>query len=297
VNARLARVALTLYPLAYRRRYGEEMVTLLEDSPVSAATVVDLVRGAARAHLRPEPAVAAEVGPDERLRLGLGSVLLCWVLFVLAGLALYKTTEGPVTEGDSTPALLGSLHLAIQVLAAIGSTAVVLGAAPLVFLALRQAVVRPKLRGLVRAALGYVAAFAAATAALVLVAGESATLPGGVDALILTAWSLVALVCGVGCVGVARRGLSAISAPPRVVLLARAYATVVVVAMVGIALLTAAYLLTSVVAASGFAGEGNGPLGAVSVTASLAIQLVTMLAVSAPAALGIRRAWRPAPLR
>jgi hypothetical protein len=86
------RTAAVLYPLAYRRRYGEEMATLLEDSPVSAGTVVDLVRGAARAHLRPEPAVAAEVGPDERLRLGLGSVLLCWVLFALAGLAFYKTT-------------------------------------------------------------------------------------------------------------------------------------------------------------------------------------------------------------
>jgi hypothetical protein len=124
VNARLARVALILYPLAYRRRYGEEMATLLEDSSVSAGTVVDLVRGAARAHLRPEPAVAAEFGPDERLRRGLGSVLLCWVLFALAGLAFYKTTETGGPEGGGGPGLLGALHSAIQILAAFGSVSV-----------------------------------------------------------------------------------------------------------------------------------------------------------------------------
>ncbi len=46
MSARLARLALALYPLAYRRRYGEEMATLLEDSAPSAATIVDLLRGA-----------------------------------------------------------------------------------------------------------------------------------------------------------------------------------------------------------------------------------------------------------
>ena len=291
MNARLARVALTLYPLAYRRRYGEEMATLLEDSSVSAGTVVDLVRGAARAHLRPEPAVAAEVGPDERLRLGLGSVLLCWVLFALAGLAFYKTTETGGPEGGGGPGLLGALHSAIQILAALGSVVVVVGAAPLVFIALREAAGRPELRRLARRALAYVATFAVATAALVLVAGGNATLPGGIDALILAAWSLVALACGVGCAKAARRGLLAIALPGRVSRLASVCATVVVAAMVGILVLTATYLITLAAAAPDFAGEANGPLGTVSVAASLAIALAAMLVICAPAAIRLRGVW------
>jgi hypothetical protein len=291
VNARLARLALGLYPHAYRRRYGEEMAALLEDSPVSGATVADLVRGAARARLRPEPSVAAEVGPDERLRLGLSSALLSWVLFALAGLALYKTTETGGPERGGGPALLDALHTAIQVLAALGSVAVVVGAAPLVFIALKEGSGRPELRRIARRAVAYVATFTAATVALVLVAGGNATLPGGVDALILAAWSLVALVCGIGCAKVARSGLLAIAVPDRVMRLASACASTVVAAMVGITALTAAYLVTLAVAAPGFAGEPNGPLGTVSVATSLAIALAAMLVISAPAAVGIRRAW------
>jgi hypothetical protein len=290
VNARLARLALGLYPLAYRRRYGDEMNALLEDSPVSAATVADLVRGAAGARLRPEPSVAAEVGHDERLRLGISSVLLSWVLFALAGLALYKTTETGGPGGGDGPALLGALHTAIQALAALGSLAVVVGAAPLVFIALKQGARRPELRRLARRAFAYVVTFAAATVALVLVAGGDATFAGGVDALILSAWSLIALVCGVGCAKVARSGLLAIDVPDRVMRLASACAVAVVAAMLGIVVLTGAYLVTLVAAAPGFAGEANGPLGTVSVATSLAIAPAAMLAICTPAAVGIRRA-------
>ena len=237
MNARLARAALTLYPLAYRRRYGEEMAALLDQSPASAATVADLVRGAARAHLRPEPSVAAEVGREERLRLGVSSVLLCWALFAIAGLALYKTTENGAPEAGGGPGLLGGLHLGIEVLAAIGSVAVVVGAGPPVFIALREGAGRHRLRRLVRP------------------------------------------------------GLLGIALPGRVVLLARVCAVAVVAAMFGITALTAAYLVTLVVAAPGFAGEANGPLGMVSVATSMAIALAAMIVISAPAAVGIRRAW------
>jgi hypothetical protein len=138
VSARLARLALALYPLAYRRRYGGEMKSLLEDGGATPATVVDLTRGALFAHLRPEPGVAGTIGADERLRRGLAAVLGCWLVFALAGLALYKTTEGRPFEGVSgTPGVLGALHLAIQLLAAVGGVAVVVGAAPFVVAALR----------------------------------------------------------------------------------------------------------------------------------------------------------------
>jgi hypothetical protein len=49
----LARQALRLYPLAHQRRYGEEIRALLEDRPPRAGTLLDLLKGATRAHLRP----------------------------------------------------------------------------------------------------------------------------------------------------------------------------------------------------------------------------------------------------
>ena len=43
---------LRLYPSAWRRRYGEELSDLLDEIPSTAATTLDLVRGAATLHMR-----------------------------------------------------------------------------------------------------------------------------------------------------------------------------------------------------------------------------------------------------
>lgn len=127
-SARLARLALRLYPLAYRRRYGDEMEALLEDGGASPRTVLDLAGGAIGAHLRPAPGVDAALGRETRLRHGLGAILACWCVFVLAGLAFYKTTEGVPFEGVAgVPGALGALHLAIQVLAALAGIAALVG--------------------------------------------------------------------------------------------------------------------------------------------------------------------------
>jgi hypothetical protein len=50
---RLAMLTLSAYPLAFRRRYGDEMKVLLDQSPPRLVTLLDLVRGALAAHLRP----------------------------------------------------------------------------------------------------------------------------------------------------------------------------------------------------------------------------------------------------
>ena len=46
------RPILRLYPSAWRRRYGEELSDLLDEMPSSAATTLDLLRGAVTLHLR-----------------------------------------------------------------------------------------------------------------------------------------------------------------------------------------------------------------------------------------------------
>lgn len=151
MSAWLARLALRLYPLAYRRRYGEEMEALLEDAGTGPGAAVDLLRGAIGAHLRPAPGLAATVGREERLRRGLGAALACWFLFAIAGLAFYKTTEGKPFEGlAGTPSALGAFHLAIQVLAVIGGVAALLGAAALALAALREGEMPHRAPGLVR---------------------------------------------------------------------------------------------------------------------------------------------------
>lgn len=222
MSARLARRALRLYPLAHRRRYGAEMEALLEDAGASLGTVLDLLRGAIGAHLRPEPSVAATVGREERLRRGLAAVLVCWLLFAIAGLAFYKTTEGAPFEGvGGTPSALGSLHLAIQVLAVLGGVAVLVGAAPLGLAAHRG-------RKMSRGAFGPIR------------------------------------VCAAVLAGV----------------------------MVEIAALTAAYLVAITTAAPHLADEPNGPFGTPDVAVSLALQLVMMVLVAAPATLVAVRTWR-----
>ena len=67
MRRRLAGLALALYPLAFRRRYGQEMRALLDETPPGVHTVLDLLRGALAAHLRPPAGLGALPRPPPRL--------------------------------------------------------------------------------------------------------------------------------------------------------------------------------------------------------------------------------------
>jgi hypothetical protein len=296
VSARLARLALALYPLAYRRRYGEEMGALIEDAGASPRAIADLLRGALRAHLRPAPGIERELGPDDRVRLGLSSILLCWVLFSVAGLGLYKTTEdhGFGASGHAHR-LFDAAHLAIQILAAGAAAAVVIGAAPLVVAALRQGRDRRAVERAIVLAAGCVVLFGLATAALV-VAADLAPVPSdAIDAASLAIWTALALACGVGCAFAGRLGVFAVTVPRDVLRLTAACAALVALGMAGIVVATAAYLVALLHEAPGLAGQANGPLELVSVAASLGIELAVMTAVALPAGLSAIRIRRAAP--
>jgi hypothetical protein len=43
---------LRLYPVAWRRRYGDELSDLIDEMPATPATTIDLLRGAATLHMR-----------------------------------------------------------------------------------------------------------------------------------------------------------------------------------------------------------------------------------------------------
>jgi hypothetical protein len=290
MSARLTRAALALYPLAYRRRYGAEIDALLEDTGTSPRVVADLLRGALAAHLRPSAALAGELDPDERTRLGIGSILLCWVLFAAAGFGLYKTTDGGgfSSAGDSHW-LLGGAHLAIQVLAAVATALVLAGACPLALAALRQGREQPAVHRATLLAARCMAALVAASAGLVVLANANPAVSSSVAAVVFATWAALGLACSVGCVIAARRSLAALELRRSALREPMLAADGLVLAMLAIAVATAVYLVALLAAAPGLAAQANGPLGLASVGLSVALQLVVMLLAVASALLSAGR--------
>jgi hypothetical protein len=292
MKRRLARATLALYPLAFRRRYGDEMRALVEDSPPSSKATFDLLRGAVVAHVRPA-GISATLTPEDRMRATSSGVLACWIAFAAAGFGFYKTTEDDsFSKAGDAHLALGGAHVAIQALAALASIAVLAGALPLVKTALGQArQVRP-LRRATGFAVGSVALFAISTAALVLLAHSARSISHTVAGAAFLGWILVGLLSGGVCASAARNGLFAIRVRRRGLVVALACGTLVTGAMALMALATALYTLVLSVDAPGLAAAANGPFGAISVGVSLAFQLAVMLTAAGLASVTTRRGWR-----
>lgn len=280
----LARGILALYPLAYRRRYGEEIEALLEDTGVRASTLLDLARAAASAHLRPLPGLESAIPAGERVRSGAARLLACWLLTAIAGLAFCKTTEDHAAAADAHAVLAGA-HLAVEAAAALGSLAVLAALVPFAAATLARGRRGDReARGAVALAVASVLALALATGAVVAAARLAPPPSSRVAAAVLTAWALVAVVAGAGCVRSARRGLCAIPigrAGRRWLAVLGALAAASIAA---IATATAVYLVALLADAPSLAAAANGPGGLLSVSASLAIQLAAMALASGLAA-------------
>jgi hypothetical protein len=295
VSARFARLALRLYPLAYQRRYGDEMRALLEDLPPRAGTVFDLLTGAARAHMRSADAPAGMVGPAERVRASTSGILLCWVFFATAGFGYYKTTEDPPfsNAGHAHP-LLRDAHMAVQILALIATAAVVLGALPLIVSALAQVRREPGLWRRVALPALPVFVFVALSAVVIAIAHANdspSSQPGGGSGLAI-AWGIAGLACGTTCVLACRAALFATPVAPDRLRVALVAGTTVTGAMLAIAAATAVYAIALSIDASRVAGESNGPYQLLSVAASLILQVIVMVAAAALATIAVRRGWR-----
>jgi hypothetical protein len=285
---RLAEFALGLYPLSHRRRYGEEMRALLDETVVDGHVVLDLVRGALIVHLRPQ---VGSVDSQDRLRLSASSILACWVLFAAAGFAFYKTVEGAAftAAGNAHPALSG-LYLAIQVVAALASAAVLAGAIPLSLAGLRQ--LGPG-RRVVRRSLSWalfaLAAGSALTGAVVLLADRVDAWSSGAAAAVLALWALSCLACCAICVTAARRGLFATVVPRGALRFAVILGLLVTVSMWAIVVAVGA----EAVALSGLPllAAGNGPGGLLSVELSIVLQLAVMSGAAVCASVSSVRGW------
>ena len=291
---KLARLALRLYPLAYQRRYGEEVRALLEDQPPHARTVFDLVKSALLAHLRPGDAPAGAVGPADRVRASTNGVLLCWVFSAAAGFGYYKSTEDEPfsAAGHLHPRLLDA-HLAVQAVALIAAAAVILGAVPLIASALAHARREPRLRRKLALPFLPLIVFAALTAVVIAIAHTHAPNHSSVAGNgMAVAWGIAALGCGVTGVLACRTALFSTPVPTAQLRAALVAGTLVTVAMVAIAAAAAIYAIALTLDASQLAGEPNGPFQLLTITASLILQLVVMVGASALAAIATRRGWR-----
>lgn len=294
MTGRLAQLILLCYPLAFRRRYGEEMRALLDETPTRAATVLDLSRGALAAHLHPPASLAEVVNTGDRLRASTSGVLACWVAFAAAGFGFYKTTEDhPFEAAGGTHTVLGGAHLAIQILAVVASVAVLAGALPLIVVALNHARRRRSLRMLLSLPIVAVVLFAGLTGLLVWVAhSQHSHHPSTAGGVAFIAWGLAGLACGAVCVLASRRALFAVPVARGWLLAAFACGALVTAAMVAIALATAIYTIALSVDASGLAAKPNGPLQATNVSVSLIQQLIVMVLAGVLAAITTRRGWR-----
>jgi hypothetical protein len=294
-SKRLARLALNLYPLAYRRRYGDEMQALLDDRPANARTVLDLIRGALVAHLRPQNAPAGAVDPADRARASASGVLMCWVLFAAAGFAFYKTTEDqPFSAAGHIHPLLRDAHLAVQAVALAASGMVVLGALPLILAAVAWARREPRLWRTVALPIVPVIVFGVLTAAVVVIAhtrGANAHPPGAGSGLAV-AWGIAGIACGVTCVLACRHVLFATPVAPPRLRAALAYGAFITVAMFAIAVATAVYAIALAIDAGSVAAESNGPFQVLSVTVSLILVTIVMVLAALLAAAATRRGWR-----
>lgn len=101
---------LRLYPRAWRERYSDELVALLEDHPASVVDHLDLIRGALDARLHPQVRGAAakpdkEIPVNQRL-LGVLAAIggIAWIIGVASALILPPDEFG---DHDNTYAVIG----------------------------------------------------------------------------------------------------------------------------------------------------------------------------------------------
>ncbi len=293
MTARAASVLLALYPEGWRDRYGEEMRALVEDDPPGAGGLVSLLTGAARAHLRPEPAWREKVPAASAMRLSVGALFACWILVSLAGSCFAKVTEH-MDRLEHAHALLGAGRALVTVGAGIGALAIAVGGLPLLWQALRVAARRRErpLGWLLAAPALAGGALLALTAVLVLVApSRRAGFPAPFVLEILLPLGLGVLACALVAALAPKAVMRRTRPPERLLRLACWAGQALALAIV---LVTAGLLLyVPALWGHGAGAALSGPFGA-STQVTLCLALAAAVAACAASTLAAGRARRAA---
>lgn len=280
---------LLLYPEAWRDRYGDEMAALLDDTPPSIGSTLDLLRGALIAYLRPLSTTA----PATRARGTVALVLGSFIVFCLFGVGFAKTTENYDYTEHVHP-LLGVSHSVILIAAYVALGALALAAAPLALAALAQAQRSrdPVLMKLIAVPPVAIAALAGSLALLVLWLNAHHHRAGVGGWLLLGLCALCAAAGGFACWAAPREIMRRIEIPRAAYRVSIPALGIVALCMVAIALATGVFLIGLATDAPGVGASGNGPGQVLTVTASIAIQFAAMLVLGASAAVSAARGLR-----
>jgi hypothetical protein len=277
---------LSLYPEAWRERYGPEMSVLLDETPPSLAAVLDLLRGALLAHLRPLETSA----PVARARGAIAFVLWCFIAFCVFGSGFAKTTENYDYAEHMHP-LLGVSHAVILIAAIAAAAALALAAAPLAAASLDQArrTRDPALVRLIAVPPAAIGLFAGSVGLLVLWLNAHHHRAGIVGWGLLGLCALCAAIGGFGCWAAPRAIMRRIDVPRRAFALSVPAMALVALCMGAIAVATGLFLIGIVADAPALGASSNGPGQLIDVTTSIAVQFAGMLVLSAAAAVSATR--------
>ena len=131
-RARWVRVALRLFPSAWQDRFGAEFGALLDQTPASGHVLFDVLVAAVDAHVHPTGPRRRWPLMIERQRMSELVVFASWVVFVVAGLAFQRMTEGaPFTAIDADQPAVGWTYLAIVAGAVLSLCAVIFASLPI----------------------------------------------------------------------------------------------------------------------------------------------------------------------
>jgi hypothetical protein len=297
IRGRAGALLVRLYPAAWRARYSDEILSLIEDDPPRARGLISLLAGAADAHLRPRASWRASIPAAVRVRLSVCGVFCCWIALSLMGAGFQQETEDrPFSLAASHHPLLAVARDAILAGATIGALSIAIGGLPLVWQALRSAYLARdhKLAALLALPAVAIVAFRGLMGLLVAVApSRDGHFP---LRFVLTAsvpWLLGGILCATACAVAPRLVLA--RAMVSIVAMRRAAAASLPLAL-AMSLVTVglvAYALGLLVQAPNEARLSSGPVGA-STGAMLAAQTLIAAPVAALGALGALRARRAA---
>lgn len=290
---RAARALVSLYPLAWRRRYGEEMRALIDEGEIRPVDLLDLLAGAVASHVRPRSRAVGALAPAERLRTTVGAVALCWGALALAGAGFAKETEDPgFGAAGRAHQLLGALHGTITGLALAAALVVALTGAPLLAWVVRVAwrERRRDLAGLLALPPLAVAAFAGVTAFLGWwLDSRPGGNPGAGRGLFL-AWAMLATGTAAICALAPRLVLARVAAPEVLLRLAVRGAVALSACMAAITLAAGLYTVVLAIAAPAQARVSGGPLWATTALALAFGEVVMVLATTLAAISTVRGA-------
>jgi hypothetical protein len=140
-------IALRLFPTAWRERFGEEFGALLDQTPSTPAVLFDVAVAAVDAHLHPTGPRRRWPLMIERLRLSELVVFASWVVFVVAGLAFQRMTEGaPFSLDAAAQPVIGLAYAAIVAGAVVSLLAVIVAGVPIAAAIGRAAIERGRWR-------------------------------------------------------------------------------------------------------------------------------------------------------